>query len=259
LRAGRRSRLAVVAVAVLAAAGIAAADGSIDIGDGGDLHEGVGQTDTKTHLQPGSTYGASTFPVAVKIRPPDALWEGVQHESGSYRFVQLNHHHVDGTAPLTGVGLITLESAKVATPSVAKTLRNLRATPNVTSGPIKATRVGSLPASMFDATITGSDLDPSATCPGGHKCPAAVSLAPFLTNRHCGYCGDAQFQPRETMDVKTAVQGQRFRIIVLAARGKTVVVYLESNFPDQKKFPPAKTFPTFLPYARKLLAGISLS
>jgi hypothetical protein len=191
----------------------------------------------------------------VKIRPPDALWEGVQLESGNYRFIQLHHLHVPGTSPLTGGGYITLESAKVATPSVAKTLANLRATPHVSFGPTRTTRVGGLRGSRFDATITGSDL--SGTCPGGQACPSVVSFAPFLTNNHCGFCGDSKFQPRETLDIKAAIKGQLFRIIVLSAHGKTVVIYVESNFPGQQKFPPTKIYPTFVPYAEKMLAAVS--
>jgi hypothetical protein len=40
---------------------------------------------------------------------------------------------------------------------------------------------------------------------------------------------------------------------------KTVVIYIESIFPVQKKFSPVKLIPTFLPYAQKMLAGISFS
>src|ERR1043166_8151595 len=111
--------LVVLALITLAGAGVASA-AAVDLDDGGDLHEGIGQSDLRTKLQPGSTYTASKFPVALKIRPPDPLWGGVQHESGNYRFVQLGHQHLSGTAPLTGVGYITLESAKDAPPTGAQ-------------------------------------------------------------------------------------------------------------------------------------------
>jgi hypothetical protein len=84
-----------------------------------------------------------------------------------------------------------------------------------------------------------------------------VSFAPFRTNHHCGFCGDARFHPRETLDVKAALTGQLFRVIVLSAHRKVVVIYFESIFADQPKFPPAKLFPTFLPYAQKMLASVS--
>jgi hypothetical protein len=68
----------------------------------------------------------------------------------------------------------------------------------------------------------------------------------------------------ETQDVKFAGEGQVFRVFVLNARGKVVVVYVESLFAGttaqaRKKFPTSKLFPTFLPYAQKMLASISLS
>jgi hypothetical protein len=245
----------VVLVAAIASAGVASAAGSIDLHDGGDPHEGIGQADPGTQLQPGSAYTASKFAVAVSIRAPDALWGGVQHESGNYRFVQLAHLHRAGTPPLTGVGYITLESAKVATPSVAKTLSNLRATPHMSIGPTKAVTVAGLRGKMFDATVTGSDL--SGTCPGGGACPQVVSFAPFRTNHHCGFCGDAKIDPRETQDVKVADEGELFRVIVVNAHGKVVVIYIESIYAAQKKFPPSKLFPTFLPAAQKMLATIS--
>jgi len=106
-------------------------------------------------------------------------------------------------------------------------------------------------------SATGTDYALGA---GGNTCPAIVSFAPFLTNHHCGFCGDVRFHPhRETLDVKAAGKGQLFRIIVLSVRSKTVIIYVESNYADQKNFPPAKIFPTFLPYARKMLAAISFS
>jgi hypothetical protein len=154
------------------------------------------------------------------------------------------------------VGYITLESAKVATPSAAKTLANLRATPHMSIGPTKAVTVAGLRGKMFDATVTGSDL--SGTCPGGRACPKVVSFAPFRTNHHCGFCGDAKLQPhRETLDVKAALKGQLFRVIVVSAHRKVVVIYIESIYAIQKKHPPSKLFPTFLPAAQKMLSAIS--
>src|SRR5436190_19334093 len=129
--------LVVVALVSLASAGMATASGAIVLGNGGDLHEGVGQADFKTELVRGTVYTANKFPVALKIHAP-THWGGVQLESGNYRFIQLGHPHRSGTPPLTGVGYITLESAKVATPSAAKTLANLRATPHMRIGPTKA-------------------------------------------------------------------------------------------------------------------------
>lgn len=250
---GKRSLL-VISLTLLATSA-AIAGSTPDLHDAGDQHEGIGQGDTKP-LQRGASYTASAFPVSVRVRPPDRLWGGVQFETGAYRFIQLNHLHASGTAPLHGVGYITLEAAKVATPSAATAIKRLRATPHIQAGPIKPTRLAGLAGQEFDATIVGSDL--SGTCTGGVKCPAVVSFAPFLPNQHCGFCGDARFEPhRETLDVKAAGKGQLFRIIALNVRGKTVIVYIESIYAAQPEFPPAKLFPTFLPYAQQMLAAIS--
>jgi hypothetical protein len=63
---------------------------------------------------------------------------------------------------------------------------------------------------------------------------------------------------RET-DYKFAGKGQLFRIMVIGVRGKTVVIYVESSFSDSttRKHPPTETFPTFLPYAQKLLSMLT--
>jgi hypothetical protein len=246
-RATTSSR-AVVEVAynktLIPASGISKAAGALDLHDQGDLHEGIGQTDT-TDLRQGRTYTASRFAVRVRIQPPDALWDGGQLESGSYRFIQLNHLHATGTAPLTGVGYITIESATASTPSVAEAIKRLHATPHIQAGPITPARIAGFRGQEFDATITAIDR------PGA----GGLALVPFTTDRYCGYC--TKTLHGETKDVKVGKPGQRFRIIALDVRGKTVIVYLESIYADQKRFPPAKLFPTFLPYAQKMLANVS--
>jgi hypothetical protein len=236
-----------VAVVALASAALATASGAIVLGNGGDLHEGVGQADFKTKLDRGSVYTADKFPVALRIHPPTPSWAGVQLESGKYRFIQLGHLHVPGTPVLAGVGYITLESATTATPSVSKTLANLRATPKLKASPTKATRIFGLPAKMFDATVTAIDR------PGA----GGLSINPFTVNHHCGFC--TRTDHGETKDVKVGEPSQLFRIIVVRTHGRTVVIYVESTYAAQKKYPPAKIFPTFLPYAQKMLAHISFS
>ena len=248
-RAVRRC-LAVVALVSAASAGIASAGGSIDLGDSGDLHEGIGQSNLKTMLQLGSVYTASTFPVALRIRPSDALWGGVQLESGKYRFIQLAHQHASGTPPLTGVGYVTLESANGSTPSAATAIKRLHATPQIQAGPITSTRVAGFTGQQFDATVVG--VDHTRYSPRG---AGGISLAPFTPNRHCGFCSKTMHG--ETQDTKFAGTGQIFHIVALDVRGKTVVIYVESTYAIQPKYPPTKTFPTFLPSARQLLAKVS--
>ena len=232
---------------VMISVGIASAASSINLGNGGDLHEGVGQADFKTMLTRGSVYTANKFPVALKIHTPTPQWGGVQLESGKYRFIQLGHLRPPGTPPLTGVGYITLESATIATPSVSKTLAKLRATPKMKISPTKATRIAGLQASMFTATVTATDG------PG----TGGLSIAPFTVNRHCGFCQKTLHG--ETKDLKVGQPGQLFRIIVLRTHGRTVVIYVESAYGAPKKHTIAEMFKTFLPYAQKMLAHISFS
>jgi hypothetical protein len=231
------------------AATTATASGPVDIPTGGDIHEGIGQGDTN-RLQRSVTYQASAFPLALRVRPPDSRWEGVQYESGRFRFVQF-HHLRTGSVPLHGVGYMTLEAAKGSTPSANTAIKRLHATPNLAASPVKPIRVASFVGEQFDATVTGKDVPPYCR---SHPCSDGVSLVPFTINRHCGYCTNTM--KGETQDVKFAGTGQVFRIIAINVRGKTIVIYLESNFADQPKFPPAKTFPTFLPYAQRMLAAL---
>lgn len=241
------SWLFIVALAAVASA-VATASGPLDLYDGHDAHEGIGQTDGRP-LQRGVVYEASRFPLALRLRPADAHWGGGQNESGRFRFVQV-HHLRTGNAPLHGVGYITFSSATGATPSVAETVKRLRATPHVKFGPITTARVAGFAGQAFDATITGTDHVAGVSVSG-------VSIDPFTVNHHCLFCGDAQKWPNlETKDVKFAGTGQLFHIVVIRVRGKTVVIYVESIYGIQKKYPPAKLFPTFLPYANKMLATL---
>jgi hypothetical protein len=250
----RRDISTVLAVAAcgLAILGVASAFGSVNLHDGGDLHEGIGQGDTKP-LQHGVIYQASAFPVSLRLRPPDGNWEGVQFESGRFGFVQL-HHLRTGNVPLHAFGYITVEAARGSTPSAEVTIRRLHATPHIDASSIKAARVGTFAGQTFDATIVGSDRPPICKTV---RCARGVSFAPFTTNHHCGFCNNTM--KGETKDVKFAGTGQLFRIIVADVRGKTIVIYLESNFADQPKFPPARIFPTFLPYARQMLSTLTFA
>jgi len=243
----------VVALCCTVAIGVASAAGPANIYDGGDLHESIGQGGGPP-LQHGVVYQASAFPFALRVRAPDELWGGVQHESGRFRFVQL-HHLRTGNLPLHGVGDITIEAAAGSTPSAATTIRRLHSTPHIAASSIRAARVAGFTGQTFDAAIVGIDHPPYCRT---HSCPGhgGVSLAPFTTNHHCGFC--THTMKGETQDVKFAGKGQLLRITVLDVRGKTVVIYVESVFADQPRFPPSKLFPTFLPYARQMLSGMTL-
>jgi hypothetical protein len=243
----RRSlSIVAVAAAALGVMTVAQASGTVDIGNGGDDHESVGQEDSKTMMRPGVTYTATTFPLAFTVRAPDALWGGVQLQSRGFRFVQF-HHLRAGNTPLHGWGFVTLEASTGRTGSVSATVKKLSSTPNLEPGPIRTTRVAGFTGKTFDATITGIDK------PDGGQ---GIALAPFTTRHACGFCEVTMHH--ETLDHKFAGKGQLFRISVLSARGKTVVIYLESSRSDSttRKNPPTKTFPTFLPYAKKLLSTL---
>ena len=241
------ARLILVTLAMvgsaLVALTVASASGPVDIYNGGDLHESIGQGDTKP-LSRGVAYTASTFPLAVRVRPPDTLWEGVQLHSGKYRFVQL-HHLRAGSMLLHGVGYITLEASAGRTGSVAATVKNLHSTPLLKSGPIKPVRVAGLAGKRFDATVVGRDIG-----------SVGISLTPFTVPYHCGFC--EVVLNGETQDNKFAGEGQLFRIIVAGVRGKTVVIYVESSLGDSttRNNPPTVTFPTFLPFAQKMLSAL---
>ena len=249
----RRAILAVALALAFGASTLATASDLGDIYNYGDNHGSVGQSPNHPgaqgdhpHLVQGVTYQASAFPLPIRLRSPDAYWGGAQFESRRFRFVQLFHNHRTGDPPLKGVGLITFESATGATPSVAATVQHLHGTPQIDAGPITPARVAGFAGKQFDATIVGTDRRPPDA--------AGISLFPFTKNLHCGFC--TRTMHGETLDAKFAGKGTLFRIIVLGVRGKTVVIYLESLFAVQPKYPPVKLFPTFLPYAQKMLAAV---
>jgi hypothetical protein len=237
----------VPAALALAFAGAATA-AAPTISGGGDVHESLGQGDT-TALQQGVTYTAARFPVVLRLRPPDSHWGGRQYVSGRFAFVQLGHSRT-GSVPRHGVGDITIEAGSGSTPTVAATAARLHATPKMKVGPLVPTHVAGFAGEMFDATIL--DFDPGTYDPAAQR---GISLVPYTTNHHCGYCTDTM--RGETQDAKFAAKDQLFRIIVIGVKGKTVVIYVESTYHDQPKFLPAQTFPTFVPYAQKMLAALS--
>ncbi len=218
----------------------AAAKSPADLLNGGDPHESLGVPDGRA-LTRGVTYAPTTFALPVRFRPTDDRWLGVQLQGGAYRFVQIVHL-TTGNVPLHGRGTITLEASTRATPSVAKTIGRLHATPKMRVSAIKPVRVAGFRGLAFDASITGKDPDSTG-----------ISLTPFTTPRHCGYCEVTL--NHEGLDNRFLGKGQLLRIMAIDVRGKTVLIYLESDFP-QPHYPAQKTFPTFVPYAEKLLATL---
>jgi hypothetical protein len=253
--------LAVGALTLVVSA-FGSAAGLLDIYNFGDLHEGIsqghpGRPGSGESLQAGAVYEASAFPIALRVRPPDGRWGGVQFESGRFRFLQLGHART-GNVPFHGAGDITLEAGTGSTGSVARAVARLRATPHISLGATTPTRVAGFAGEAFDATIVGSDRRTGRRYCNIHTCPHGVSLVPFTVNHHCFYCGDRTVSLKiETQDVKYAAEGELFHIIVIDVRGKTVVIYLEPTYSVNKgRFRYTKTFPTFVPYARQMLATL---
>jgi hypothetical protein len=243
------ARIALTTLAMVGSAlvvlAVASASAPVDIADGGDDHESVGQEDMKTKLLRGVTYEATKFPLAVRVRAPDALWNGVQLHSKRFSFVQFLHLKA-GNVPLHGWGWMTLEASTGPTGSVAETAQQLHATPGLKAAPLKAVRVAGFRGKKFDATVVGTESGDNG-----------VALTPFTAPLRCGWC--TRTMHGETLDNKFAGEGELFQIIVIGVRGTTVVIYLESSRADSstRNHPPTETFPTFLPYAQKLLSTLT--
>jgi hypothetical protein len=190
-----------------------------------------------TPLHTGTTYQASLFPIATRIRATGPGWSGAQWKSGSdyfrggdppnYSWVHL------ARGPATGIprGLISIMTAYAGTPSVAKTVNVLRtrgrgavyddASPVTLSG---------FSGIQFDGRITGAKNYDHV----GHY------FIPFSPASHAAkYYAD-----------EYPVYGNDFRVIVLHVRSKTVVIYIESVALLTTQFP------AFLTQAEKILATL---
>ena len=243
---GRTLTMAVAAVG-LAGSAAAGASGPRDIANAGEPagvaahQDNIGWLD-QTDVTKGVTYQASTFPVRITFRPPDALWGAVQARGGSYRFVQLYHrfaHDANGKVTNWGRGLITFEAGTGKTRSVAAVAKTLHATALMTPGKITTTRLAGFRGETFDTTIVG-------TRPGD---AGGIALIPFS--------GD----PRPGGDHLWVTRGQLLRIIVLDVHGTTVVVYIESNDNAGNNTIAAAqnehSFPVFLGFVRQMLATVT--
>ena len=191
-----------------------------------------------TRLQAATTYGASHFPIQLRVTPPDGTWWSAQWKSGSLYFAggaPPNFgwvHLAKTTSPTTPPsGMVTIMAAYARTPSVAATAHVLR-----TRGH-GATYEETMPAKLagykgvqFDGQITGAkNVDHI-----GHV------FIPFSPRSH-----SAKYYPDEY-----GVYGDVFRVIVLDVRGHTVVVYIENARL------PADQFPAFLDDAARILASL---
>jgi hypothetical protein len=232
-------RALIGAVVALACAATAGASGPIDLYNSGPGTESVqlfGGVDVGTDLKRGTVYRASTFPVDIAVRPPDALWKGGQGQRESFRFVVLQHkltRDAQGRVSVWGNGEIALSAGVGRTGSVAATVKRLRATRHTEAGEPSGVRVGGFSGVSFDTEVVGTD-------PGYEK-PGTVFI-PFTRVLPVGVV-------RPGRDHLFAREGQRLRIAVVSVRGKTVVIYIQ---PSDERLD--RTFPAFVRAANRLLS-----
>ncbi len=173
----------------------------------------------------GVRYEARSFPLDVRVRPPDDAWAGAQWKTSSHGKPAFGWIALGRLPAGNPRGLITVETGFAPTPSPAATLARLRsAGPEVTFG--RTTRV----------TLAGYAGWQLAGRVSGH----GAVLVPFSPKTAGGRPPDSH----------SIAGGEVFRVIVLDVRGKSVVLYLESF-----RLPP-KQFPAFLAAAGRILRSL---
>ncbi len=193
------------------------------------------QAGRSTPLRAKVAYQASTFPLALRLTPPDGSWSGAQWKTGKgscgggtgrrppyFGWVAVDQ----GSGSALPRGVIEIMTAYARTPLVATTLNALRtrgrgATYQATS----QVKLAGFSGSQFDGQVVGRN----------HL------FFPFTPVTHAAVCHP---------DAQEFSQGEAFRIIVLNVRGKTVVVEL-----DSAALPPEQ-FPAFLAKADRILKSL---
>jgi hypothetical protein len=177
-------------------------------------------------IKAGVSYQASSFPLALRVTPPDGTWASAQwktssHGQPAFGWVAFGHPPLD--YPL---GSIEIETAFGPTPSVAAALARLRsAGGGATFEKTTRVRIAGYPGWQIDGNVFGRF---------GHV------FVPF-TPRTGGASPPDHYQ---------MLKGETFRVIVLDVRGKRVVVFLESF-----KLTPEQ-FAAFLPEANQILKSL---
>jgi hypothetical protein len=226
----RRVLLAALAGATLAALGLTVT--SSHAAAGASPPELLQSAKTVAPLKAGTTYQASLFPIVIRLTPPDRTWLGAQYLTGSHgkpAFGWVIAAHPPVAKPL---GALNIETAIGPTPSVNKTIANLRFggsnSPETHVGGVEfaqptATKVAGFSGRMFDGQVWGKF---------GHT---FLPFSPHVRG------------PAAPPDSIYLGKGEAFRMIVLDVRGRTVVLAIESFGL------PAKQFPAFLTSASGLL------
>jgi hypothetical protein len=177
-------------------------------------------------IKAGVSYQANSFPLPLRITPPDGTWAGAQWKTSSHGRPAFGWAAV-GRLPVDNPrGLIAIETAFGPTPSVAAILARLRsAGGGVTLGRATSTTVAGFPGLQIDGNVFGRF---------GHV------FVPFSRKT-----GGASPPDAYRLD-----RGEKFRIIVLDVRSTRVVLFLESF-----KLP-AQQFPAFLTAANQILGSL---
>jgi len=175
-------------------------------------------------ISAGLSYEARSFPIPLRIKPPDDSWAGAQWTTGSHG------RSVVGWASLARMpaenpkGVIAIETASGGTPSAEAILARLRSA----GGEAKFGRT----TRTSNAGFPGWQIDGEVTGRFGHL------FVPF--------------GPRSAAapDSYRLERGERFRIVVLDVRGTRVVLFLESFRL------PRPEFPAFLTAANGILGSL---
>lgn len=167
-------------------------------------------------LAAGTTYQASSFPLTLRVTPPDGSWGGAQWKSASLNKVAPFYGWVvfaRGGKPNAPTCSAVLETAYAHTASVGTTVASLRTRGHgVDLGASSAVNVAGFAGVQFDAKVTG-------------KRHVFVPYSPPTT-------ASAYFP--DSYEVYT---GELLRLLVLGVRGKTVVVYIDNVGSPPDAFP----------------------
>ena len=233
-----------IAALITGGAALAAADGApVDLynnHDNGNDHP----------LASGVTYRASLFPLAITVRPTDGLWrgsqwveknglvEGTQRTGGTYGYVQLHHTYgrdPNGKISSWGLGLLTIQTGVAPTRSVQATMQRLRVRlGDVRAGAVTNVRVAGFSGLSYDGRLKNGAGSIHRFVPFSSSDGSKPSTDSYKIEANYG-------------------KGGAFKIIVLDAHGKTVVIYLDSFTAPKAKFP------VFLGFADKILSTMTLS
>lgn len=166
-------------------------------------------------LAVGITYQASSFPLKLRVTPPDGSWGGAQWKTATGKVAPFYGWVVfaRGGKPDAPTCAVVLETAFARTASVATTVAGLRTRGHgVDLGASSAVNVAGFAGVQFDVKVTG-------------KRHVFVPYSPPTT---------ASVYYPDSYGVYT---GELLRLLVLGVRGKTVVAYIDNVGSPPSAFP----------------------